>query len=221
MRRKTKNLVKKDPLGARPTRSSLLRSKSISQSDPSARKVRRAESISSEESERTYKPNQPPPSKDPVPDVDSDFKPYEHWETLKESQKSDAKNKVMVKKEFSEKYRKHGLPKRAPSFYESDAPKNHGSSSVSTVTKEKTLKKFLKPEFNPFASPNDKYLTPLQQKEKMIHDLQKYVSKLEETINLQGDEIANFQDEKEEALHYLATEKDAEMDEIYQEVKVC
>ena len=231
----TKSTVKKEPsLGSRPKRSSLPRAKSVPNADPYGRKYSRAESISSDESERTHKAI--PPPKDPVPDVNSDFKPYEHWQGLKESQKADVKHKLTAKKEFSEKYHKHGLPKRAPSLVGGSnmmgTPKHHQSSAslapkhyqstaslASAAMNDHASKSLLKPEFNPFGA-NDKYLTPLQQKEKTIRDLQVQVAKLEETIALQGDEIANFNEEKEEALQHLEVEKDAEMDELFQEVKV-
>ena len=210
----------KDKLGPRATRSSLLRVKTTTPTSD-LKKPRRRSSVSSDDSDKSYKTGPPPPI-DPIPDSDSDFKPNEHWKGKKDAQKAVARMQAAAKQEFADKYRKYGVPKRAPSIVgnSSTTTSNNKHNNPTTSDKPTSNKSVLKPEFNLVGASTDKYRTPLQQKEKTIKDLQAYINKMELTVSLQGEEIANFQEEKDEALQFLSAERDIELDEIYQEMKV-
>ncbi|XP_038052578.1 protein KASH5-like [Patiria miniata] len=72
---------------------------------------------------------------------------------------------------------------------------------------------------SPYGPATEKYLTPLQQKERHNKDLSMQISKLERTLLSQDDRIRQFEEEKQRALEDVGKVKDTEMGKLLIEIK--
>ncbi|XP_071956750.1 uncharacterized protein [Antedon mediterranea] len=169
---------------------------------------------SGDESERLNSNKAVLTAADPIPDSQSDFKPGQFWEAKKAISQVKAKKTLDARKDFAKSNKLFGV-KPMP-HDPSPPPMRRATSKASMAGGEKTHTKV---EPNPYGGPGEKYLTPLQQRDKQVKDLHHYVASLEGVIEEKDLLIESFEQQKIDSVKAMEAKKTEEKQVVEQTLK--
>ncbi|XP_033108570.1 uncharacterized protein LOC117110092 [Anneissia japonica] len=156
---------------------------------------------------------------DPIPDTQSDFKPGEFWEAKKAIAQVKAKQTLSARKDFAKSNRLFGV-KSMPQD-PSPPPIRRATSKASMAGSVMTHsdRSHTKFEPNPYGAAGEKYITPLQQKERQVKDLHHYIVTLEKVIDEKDLLIESFEQQKIDGINAMEQNKNEEIKEVQQTLK--